>query len=90
MAKGMNTNITVTTTPVLAKVGTDALLGRKYVSVQPKDGDVYFGYDASVSSSNAAGLIFENQIVYIPAETNITIYLVTASGSVGVRLGEVT
>jgi hypothetical protein len=84
---GVQGNIVVSTTPVLLKVGSTALEDRDVVSIQPIDGIVYFGYDNTVTASTGTK-VFKNQFISLEAADKLTVYLVTASGSVNVRITE--
>ena len=85
---GVHGAISVSTTPVEVKVGASALSERTMVTIQPLDGDIYYGYDNSVSSSNGTK-IFENQTEPFEAGDQLTIWVVAESGTVDVRITEV-
>ena len=70
------------------KVGGSALEERKVVSFQPVDGDIYYGYDSSVSTSTGT-LVLKNQLVIIEAGTTLPVWLIAATGTVDVRITEV-
>lgn len=80
--------INVTTSPAEVKVGASPLTERKVATVQPLDGDIYFGYDASVNSTTGTK-IFQGQFFPFEAGEALPIYIVAASGTVNVRITEV-
>jgi hypothetical protein len=79
--------VNITTTAAELKVGGTALAGRKMVSIQPIDGKIYYGYDNSVTSSNGTELA-KKQIIVFTVGAGISVYLVSAAGTVDVRIGE--
>lgn len=82
-------NLAVTTTPVEVKVGASALEDRLAVLIQPQDGFIYMGYNSSVSS--ATGIkIFKGQLFALEAGSRVTVYIVSGSGTVNVRIQEVS
>jgi hypothetical protein len=80
-------NLAVSTTPVLLKVGGSVYAERIEVIFRPIDGTVYMGFDSSVSSTTGIP-VFKNEFVRMESGPLETIYLVTASGTVNVRIGE--
>ena len=70
------------------KVGGSALTERKVVSFQPTNGNVYYGYDSSVSTSNGTKVL-KNQLVIIEAGEQLPVYLIAETGTVDVRITEV-
>ena len=88
---GLNKSITVTSTPIELKVGATALDGRKVVTAQAIDGEIYYGYSSSVTASagaNAGSKVFEGQLLLLECTYKLPIYLVS-EGSVEVRITEV-
>lgn len=82
------TSISVTTTPQEVKVGGSALQERQLISIQPIDGDIYYGYDNSVSSTTGT-LIKKGQWFPQEAGEDLSVWVVAASGTVDVRITEV-
>ena len=80
-------SITVTSTPQELKVDDSVLDGRKLVTVQPVDGDIYYGYSASVTTSSGTKII-KGQLFMQECTDQLPIYLVAAS-DVDVRITEV-
>lgn len=81
--------INVSTTPVEVKAGGSPLDERQVVTIQPVDGEIYFGYTNSVTSSTGTK-IFRGQVYPLEAKTSLTIWVVAASGTVDVRVTEVS
>lgn len=81
------TAITVTTTPVELKVGATVLPERKTIAIQPLTGDIFYGFDNLVSATTGLKA-FQNIYIERPATDSVSIYLVTAAGSVDVRIAE--
>lgn len=82
-------NISVTTSATELKVGASALAERKVISIQPSDGVVWYGYDSSVTTSNGTK-IFKDQQVRIEASETLSVYLITDTGTVDVRIAEIS
>lgn len=78
--------ITVGTTPVEAKVGAVALDERRILLVQPIDGNIYWGFDNTVSSSTGF-ILFSGTWLQLPYTDKISVWFV-ADGDVNVRFGE--
>lgn len=85
---GVSGSLNVTTSAAELKVNASALEDRKVVTIQPLDGDVYFGYDSSVTSSTGTK-VFKGQYFPLEAGDQLTVYLVADSGTVDVRITEV-
>ena len=86
---GVQGAISVTDTAVELKVGANRLEQRAVVSFQPLDGDVYFGYDNTVTSTTGTK-VFKGQYFPLEAEDQLTVYLVAATGeTIDVRITEV-
>jgi hypothetical protein len=79
--------ITVSTSPVEVKVGATRLQERQFVTIQPTTGDVWFGYDNTVTVSNGTK-IFKNQVFPVDASDTLPVFLI-AQESVNVRISEV-
>lgn len=87
---GTNTSLSVTdAASVEVKVGAEAQPERKIVIIQPQNGRVYWGYSNSVSSSNGF-LISKKQTIVIEATTMLPVYIIAESGTVDVRIAEVS
>jgi len=82
-------NISVITTAIEAKVGTSVLAERSVVTVQPIDGDIYYGYDNSVTITTGTKII-EGQTWPFEAGEQLHIYLIAEAGTVDVRITEVS
>lgn len=80
--------LNVTTTAVEVKVGASVHTDRKVITIQPIDGEVYFGYDSSVTSSTGTK-IFKGQVYPLEAGELLPVWIVAASGTINVRITEV-
>jgi len=85
---GVYTNLSVTTTPSEVKVGGSALSDRQVVTMQPLDGDIYYGYDNSVSSTTGTK-IYKGQYILLESTDSLPVWIVAGSGTVDVRITEV-
>lgn len=83
----VNGALSVSTTPVELKVNASVLNRRQIITIQPLDGDVYYGFDNTVTSSNGIK-IFQGQIYSRECGDSLEIWLVSASGTVDVRITE--
>lgn len=81
-------NLSVTTSAQEVKVGASTLQDRKFVTIQPLDGDVYFGYSNSVTTSNGTK-IYRDQVFPIEAGEALEVWVIADSGTVDVRITEV-
>lgn len=79
---------TVTSTPQEVKVAGTVLEERKVVTIQPTDGDIWFGYDDSVSSTTGTR-IYQGQFIQLEASDSLPVWIVSG-GSVNVRITEVS
>jgi len=79
---------TVTTSAQEIKVGGSALEERKVITIQPTDGEIWFGYNSSVTSSTGTK-IHEGQLIQIEASESLPVWMVSG-GSVNVRITEVS
>lgn len=83
-----NTNITVTSTAQILKVGASNLDERKVIILQPVDGEVYYGFSDTITSANSFK-VFRGQVVFIEAGSSLDVWVVSESGdSVDTRIGE--
>jgi hypothetical protein len=75
-------------TPIEVKVQATYLDDRKLITIQPLNGDVYYGYTNAVTISTGTK-IFSQQ--FFPLETgfDLKIWLISVSGTVDVRITEV-
>lgn len=80
-------NLSVSTATEV-RVGATPLQERKLVTVQPIDGDVYFGYDNSVTTSTGT-LIYQGTVYPIEVSDKLPVYVIAATGTVDVRITEV-
>jgi len=80
--------LSVTTSPSEVKVGASVLSDRKVVTIQPLDGVVYFGYSNAVTASTGTK-IFKGQVYPLEAGERLPVWIVSASGTVNVRITEV-
>ena len=85
---GLETVISVTSTPIEVKVGASKLTNRKLVTVF-NDGTatVYWGYNNTITASTGTH-IFKNQLQSWDATEGASIWLVAASGSHSCRITE--
>jgi hypothetical protein len=79
-------NLSVSTVVEL-KQGGSPLTERKYVLIQPLDGDVYWGYTSGVTTSTGHR-VANGSFFPIPAGDLLPVYIVSA-GTVDVRVSEV-
>ena len=73
-------SLSISTTPVLLKVGSTNLVGREIIIIENKSGSkVYIGPSGVTSST---GIVLDtNQFITFPAGDNINMYAVTQSGT---------
>lgn len=86
---GVQGALSVGTTAVEVKVGDSALEQRAVITIQPLDGDVYYGYDIGVTSSTGTK-VFKGQVFPLEATDQLPVYVVSASGTIDVRITEVS
>lgn len=79
--------ITVGTTAVELKVGGTPLAVRKMAHATPKDKEVYWGYDNSVTTVTGTRL-FKNTTAYFKFGPNVHIWLIAATDGNKVNIGE--
>jgi len=80
--------LSATTTAQEVKVNATVLEERKLISVTPTDGKVWYGYDNTVTSLTGTR-VTKNQTLFLEASSSLPVYIVTASGTVDVRITEV-
>ena len=83
---GQNRAQSVTTSAAEALGGASRFANRKYVSIRPTDGVVYWGYSNSVTTSNGTPIL-KNENYPIAASDQVPIYLISA-GTVNCRITE--
>lgn len=83
----VNSAISVGTTAVEVKVGPTVLEERVVVTIQPLDGVVYFGFTPSTTSTNGTK-VFKGQYFSLEASDLETVYIVSETGTVDVRISE--
>lgn len=74
----------ITTTAALALGGSSALANRKFISVSPTNGVIYWGFDASVTTTTGTP-VMKNQMITFAF--SVPIYLISA-GTVDARIAE--
>jgi fibrillarin-like rRNA methylase len=74
----INGAISVTDTPIEAKVGASALTNRKFITITPTTGVIYWGSSSSVTVSEGTP-IFKNQVLTLSFSENVSVYLVAES-----------
>lgn len=85
---GIYDTIPVTNVATPLRVGGSNLAGRRSVTVQPKGGTIYVGYDASVTTSSGFRLS-SNSSFTLPKGDAVTIYgIKSGGGSVDVFVSE--
>lgn len=84
----LNSNMPVTTIAAPIRVGLSNLSERKVVTIQPLDGDIYFGYSSGVTTSTGTK-IFQGQFFPFEAGEELDIWVICATGTVDCRITEV-
>lgn len=79
--------ITVGTTAVEVKVGGSPLADRRMVHITPKDNQVFWGYDSSVTTSTGTR-VWKEQTVFLPVGPDISIYLIANDAGKTVSIAE--
>jgi len=69
------TELTVGVAAVELKVGGSALADRVAVTMQPKDNNIYWGYDNTVTSTTGTQ-IFKNQFLMLPIGEDQAVWLI--------------
>ena len=81
-----NAAISVTTTAIEAKVGASKLANRKFISITPTNGTIYWGSTSAVTIASGTP-IFKNQCIAMDFTDNVAVWLIGA-GTVDVRIVE--
>lgn len=82
-------SLPVSTTAVEIKVGASVLTERTVVTIQPLDGDIYYGYNSSVTTTTGTK-IFQGQFFPFEAEDSLSVWVIAASGTIDCRITEVS
>mgnify|MGYP000564504163 CR=1 FL=1 len=85
--EGVTGAITVTTTPIEAKVGSSPLSGRQLLIIQPKANNVYLGYSDTFTTAQGIEL-FKDQLISLSVGPTVRVWLRTSSGTANVRVQE--
>ena len=75
-------------TAVEVKVGASVLPERKVISLQPTDGDIWFGFSSSDLDTKGS-LIRQGQYFLIECTDKLPAYIQAVSGTVDVRVSEI-
>ena len=79
--------LSVSTTPVVARVNASNLDERKVVTLQAQDGKIRWGFTSGITS--AKGFVaYKDQIITIEAAEMQDVYVVAVSGTVKVYVAE--
>ena len=78
--------LSVTSTAAQVKVGGSNLSKRKCISIQPLDGDIFYGFDSSVTISTGTKL-FQGEKFFLECGDTLDVYVVSA-GTVDTRIAE--
>lgn len=81
------TELNVGTTAVEVRVGGANLKGRQLVHMLPKDNEVYWGYDNTVTITTGTR-VFKNQLVTIPIGDELSIWLIANGPDKKVNIAE--
>jgi hypothetical protein len=81
---GADIVLTVTTSPVEAKVGVNRKVDRKYLIIEALDTNVKMGFSSGTQNIP----IFKSQIIMIPVGENTQVWFKADSGTRTVALGE--
>jgi hypothetical protein len=81
---GLDTVLTVGTTPVELKVGGSRKTSRKYVVFMPLDTGFKFGFSNTTQSIP----VFKSQLVLIPVGENTEVWFVNTSTNKQIAIGE--
>ena len=84
---GLHGALSVTAAPIELKVGASPLSERAVVTMQPLDGDIYYGYSNSVTIATGT-LVKKGQFWPLEAGASLPVWLVSA-GTVDTRITEV-
>lgn len=78
--------LSVTSSPVEVKVGGSPLEDRKAISIQPLDGNIFYGFDGSVTVSTGTKL-FQGEKFFLEAGDSLSVFVVSAD-TVDTRIAE--
>lgn len=78
--------ISVSTTSVEAKGAATRLINRKFLSITPTNGTIYWASNSSVTVTTGSPL-FSNNTLFLSFSDNVTIFLIAAS-AIDVRILE--
>jgi len=70
-----NAALSVTATAVEAKVGALRLTNRKFISITPTNGTIYWGSTNTVTTANGTP-IFKNQCITMAFTDNVAVWLI--------------
>ena len=70
-----NAALSVTATAVEAKVGALRLTNRKFISITPTNGTIYWGSTSAVTVSSGTP-VFKNQCITIAFTDNVAVWLI--------------
>lgn len=85
-AEGLQSLLTVTTTPSIVKVGASNMIDRTLIIIQPQSGKIRHGF-VGISASLGFELM-KNQYMSIQVGPDLDYYIVAESGSVDVLIAE--
>jgi len=86
-SEGKYASLSVGLTAVELKVGASVLDKRQAVTIQPNDNGLYYGFDASVTTTTGTKL-FKNQFLMLPIGPDIPVYLIADGAGKSARIGE--
>lgn len=75
------------TTAAEALGGATILVNRKFISITPTNGIVYWGFNSSVTTANGTP-IFKNQTFTLSATDAVHIFVIASTGTVDCRIAE--
>lgn len=83
-------NIIANSTSIEVKIGASPLEERTVITIQPLDGNIYYGYDSSVTTSNGTK-IYKGQVHTLEATDQLAVWIVSETGTnTNVRVTEVS
>lgn len=88
---GIFTVLSVTNTASAMRIGVANLEGRRSITIQPKGGTIYIGYDNTVTAGNSGtGIKLSSGSVFtVPKGEDVTVYAIkSGAGSVNVFVSE--
>ena len=85
---GDESELTVGLTAIEGKAGATRLLGRQYIIFMALDSGLYYGFNASVSTSTGIP-IYKSQLLMIPIGPDLPIYFIASAAGKKVRFQEV-